>query len=281
MTSASLPSSAGLSQGINNELDLRVFLYALWRTKFIVIACALAFAFSLLIHSFVVRQEWTGIAIIDRPTVNVPGNYFSSEAVFKQLECENIAMPNFNSSLNTNKAYQEFLRRRISYNTRRDFWLNSSYQTHKNSDTYADIVLLDELINAIKHLPYNDIKKAPDYTQLVAETALDANQLLHCYMDFANQHTAKYLNEDIMTAWASCSVSPKPQVKRQEMVALALYQREHQQLNQALKLAFAQGINRSRTDVTVKNLPKSKMFLLSQLLLQTRLDTLQAAGSDL
>lgn len=279
MTPASSPSSAGRGQAIDNELDLRGLLCVLWRGKVTVIAYALAFALGALIYSFVVRQEWTAIAITDKPTVNILGGYFSQQQFLRNLNVKNTALPASDIPLIADEAYQEFLRQLASYDTRRDFWLASPYyQTRKQGDAHADAVLLDELINAIQFLPRDEVKKLPDSARLVAETAPDANQLLRRYVDFANQRAANHLNEDVMAAWAARTVSLKAQVKRQEAVAAAVYQREQQQLNQALKLALAQGIDRSRTDVAAENLPQSEMFLLGHPLLQARLDALQAAG---
>lgn len=279
MTPASSPSSAGREQAIDNELDLRGLLCALWRGKLTVIACAVVFALGALVYSLVVRQEWAAIAITDKPTVNVLGSYFSQQQFLRNLDVKNTALPTTDPLSIVDEAYQEFLRQLASYDTRRDFWLASPYyQARKKGDVHADAVLLDELINAIQFLPRDDVKKLPDSARLVAETAPDANQLLRRYVDFANQRAANHLNEDVVAAWAARTVSLKAQVKRQEAVAAAVYHREQLQLNQALKLAHAQGIDRSRTDVDADSLPQSELFLLGHPLLQARLDALQAAG---
>lgn len=160
MTPASSPSSAGRGQAIDNELDLRGLLCALWRGKVTVIACALAFALGALIYSFVVRQEWTAIAITDKPTVNVLGSYFSQQQFLRNLDVKNTALPTSDTPSIADEAYQEFLRQLASYDTRRDFWLASPYyQTRKKGDAHADAVLLDELINAIQYQPRDDVKK--------------------------------------------------------------------------------------------------------------------------
>ncbi|BAE75659.1 Lipopolysaccharide biosynthesis protein WzzE [Sodalis glossinidius str. 'morsitans'] len=279
MTPASSPSSAGREQAIDNELDLRGLLCSLWRGKLTVIACAVVFALGALIYSLVVRQEWTAIAITDKPTVNVLGSYFSQQQFLRNLDVKNTALPTTDTLSIADEAYQEFLRQLASYDTRRDFWFASPYyQSRKKGDVHADAVLLDELINAIQFLPHDDVKKLPDSARLVVETAPDANQLLRRYVDFANQRAANHLNEDVVAAWAARTVSLKAQVKRQEAVAAAVYHREQLQLNQALKLAHAQGIDRSRTNVVADSLPQSEMFLLGHPLLQARLDALQAAG---
>ncbi|WP_406703412.1 ECA polysaccharide chain length modulation protein [Sodalis sp.] len=279
MTPASSPSFAVRGQVIDNELDLRGLLCVLWRGKATVIVYALAFTLGALIYSFVVRQEWTAIAITDKPTVNVLGGYFSQQQFLRNLDMKNTALPTSDTPSIADEAYQEFLRQLSSYDTRRDFWLVSPYyQTRKKGDPHADAVLLDELINAIQFLPRNEVKKLPDSVRLVAETAPDANQLLRRYVDFANQRAEKHLNEDVMAAWTARTVLLKAQVKRQEAVAAAVYQREQQQLNQALKLALAQGIDRSRTDIAAENVQQSEIFLLGHPLLQARLDALQATG---
>lgn len=284
MTPASSPSFAGRAQAIDNELDLRGLLCILRRGKVTLIAYyALACRLGALIYTYVVRQEWTAIAINDKPTVNVLGNYFSQQQFLYNVDVKNTAVPTSDTPSIADEAYREFLCQLSSYDTSRDFWLTSFYyQTRKKSDAHAAAVLLDELINAIQFLQRAEVKKLLVSAWLVAKTATDANQLLRRYVDFDNQRAASHLYEDDMVASAARTVSLKAQVKRQkEVVVAAVYQLKRQQLNQALKLAPEHGIGRSRPDVAAENLPQSEMFLLCHPLLQARLNTLQACRTGL
>ncbi len=70
----------------------------------------------------------------------------------------------------------------------------------------------------------------------------------------------------------------KAQVKRQEEVAKAIYDRRMNSIEQALKIAEQHNISRSATDVPAEELPDSEMFLLGRPMLQARLENLQAVG---
>lgn len=73
----------------------------------------------------------------------------------------------------------------------------------------------------------------------------------------------------------------KAQVKRQEEVAKAIYDRRMNSIEQALKIAEQHNISRSATDVPAEELPDSEMFLLGRPMLQARLENLQAVGPAL
>ncbi|MEG1654072.1 MAG: ECA polysaccharide chain length modulation protein, partial [Hafnia sp.] len=159
------------------------------------------------------------------------------------------------------------------------FWLKSKYyQERKEGDVKADAALLDEMVNNIVFIPRDDAKKTNDSVKLIAETAADANTLLRQYVDFASQQAASHLNEEIQGAWAARTISLKAQVKRQEEVASAIYQREVKGLEQGLKIAQQQGISSSRTDTPAEQLPAADLFMLGRPMLQARLEALQASG---
>lgn len=102
--------------------------------------------------------------------------------------------------------------------------------------------------------------------------------MLRQYVDFASQQAASHLNEEIQGAWAARTISLKAQVKRQEEVASAIYQREVKGLEQGLKIAQQQGISSSRTDTPAEQLPAADLFMLGRPMLQARLEALQASG---
>ncbi len=114
--------------------------------------------------------------------------------------------------------------------------------------------------------------------KLIAETAPDANNLLRQYVAFASQRAASHLNDELKGAWAARAIQMKAQVKRQEEVAKAIYDRRMNSIEQALKIAEQHNISRSATDVPAEELPDSEMSLLGRPMLQARLENLQAVG---
>lgn len=279
MKSETQPTAAG--QGLDNELDLRGLMCALWSGKRWIIGMALLFAVIALAYSYLVKQEWTARAVTDKPTVNMLGSYFSQQQFLRNLDVKNAALPTSDMPAIGDEAYQEFIRQLSSYDTRRDFWLASDYYaTRKEGDAHGDAVLLEKLIANIQFIPRDDAKKLPDQVTLIAETAADANALLRRYVDLASQRAASRLNEDISGAWAARAISLKAQVKRQEMVAAAMHERNLNALRQALDIAKRQGISHSQTNIPEDQLPQSGLFLLGEQVLGARLEALQAAGPD-
>lgn len=125
------------------------------------------------------------------------------------------------------------------------------------------------------------IKKLPnEVIKLTAETAVNANQFLREYMAFANQRASTHLNNEIKGAWATRIQSMKALVKRQEMVAKAMYNRKLNVLQQSLKIAEKQGINRNQTDIPIEELPESQMFMMGAPLLQSQIETLEVTGPN-
>ncbi len=63
------------------------------------------------------------------------------------------------STDNCKEAYQEFTKQLGSYDTRRQFWLNTDYYKQRlENDPKADAALLDELINDIEFTPADEVK---------------------------------------------------------------------------------------------------------------------------
>ncbi len=119
-----------------------------------------------------------------------------------------------------------------------------------------------------------------DSIKLTAESSAQANQLLRQYIAFANSRASTHLNDEVKDAWATRTQSMQALVKRQEMVAKAVYNREMNVLQQSLKVAEKQGIRRNQTDTPMDQLPDSKMFMLGAPLLQAQLETLEATGPN-
>ncbi|MDN5451561.1 MAG: ECA polysaccharide chain length modulation protein, partial [Enterobacterales bacterium] len=210
---------------VENELDIRGLCRTLWQGKTWIIGMAAAFAIVAILVSFLMKQEWSATAITDRPTVNMLGGYYSQQQFLRNLDQRSGANATQEPTI-ADEAYNEFIMQLAAYDTRRDFWLQTKYyQERKEGDAKADAALLDELVNNIIFQPRDDAKKTNDSVKLIAETAADANQLLRQYVAFANQQAAGHLNEEIQGAWAARTISLKAQVKRQEEVASAIYQR--------------------------------------------------------
>ncbi|ERK06624.1 regulator of length of O-antigen component of lipopolysaccharide chains [Serratia fonticola AU-AP2C] len=264
---------------VDNELDIRGLCCTLWRGKKWIIGFAVLFAAVALIVSYLVKQEWSATAITDKPTVNALGEYYSQQQFLRNLDQRTLPAVASDQPGIADEAYNEFIMQLAAYDTRRDFWLQSDYyKQRQEGDARADAALLDDLINNIQFTPRDDKKVLNDSVKLTAETAPDSNHLLRQYVAFASHRAAQHLNEEIQGAWAARTTSMSAQVKRQEAVADAVYQRELKTVQQALKIAEQQGISRTQTDTPAEQLPDSDLFLLGKPMLQARLEGLQASG---
>lgn len=268
------------SDSVDNELDIRGLFCTLWRGKRWIIGLALLGMLLAWIYSLLVKQEWSATAITDRPTVNMIGSYYSQQQFLRNLDMRSSAgaltVPQTSVM---DDAYQEFIMQLSSWDTRREFWLQTDYYKHrKNGNVRNDAALLDEMIGNIQFTPADSAKNVSDNVRLVAETSVDANNLLRQYIAFASEHAARHLNQELSAAWAARTIQLKAQVKRQETVANAVYQRQVRSVEQALKIAQQQGIDQTKTSTPSEQLPDSELFLLGRPMLQARLENLQANG---
>jgi len=262
----------------DNELDIRGLCCALWRGKLWIIAGGALFALLAWIYSLLVTPQWSTTAIVDRPTVNMLSGYYSQQQFLNNLDIRagslTVAPPTV-----MDEAYQEFMMQLFAWDTRRDFWLQSSYyQKRKTGNAREDAALLDEMIANIQFQPADSAKNLNDTVKLIAETSSDANTLLRQYVAFANARATTHLNEELTAAWAARSIQLKAQVKRQEAVAKAIYDRQVNSIEQALKIAQQQAFQQSKTQPPSEQLPDSELFLLGRPMLQARLETLRATG---
>ncbi|MGQ3905792.1 ECA polysaccharide chain length modulation protein [Mixta calida] len=268
------------SDSVDNELDIRGLFCTLWRGKRWIIGLALLGMLLAWIYSLLVKQEWSATAITDRPTVNMIGSYYSQQQFLRNLDMRSSAgaltVP---QTTVMDDAYQEFIMQLSSWDTRREFWLQTDYYKHrKNGNVRNDAALLDEMIGNIQFTPADSAKNVSDNVRLVAETSVDANNLLRQYIAFASERAARHLNQELSAAWAARTIQLKAQVKRQETVANAVYQRQVRSVEQALKIAQQQGIDQTKTSTPSEQLPDSELFLLGRPMLQARLENLQANG---
>lgn len=268
------------SDFVDNELDIRGLFGALWRGKRWIIGLALMGMLLAWLWSLLVKQEWSTTAITDRPTVNMIGSYYSQQQFLRNLDIRSgaaaLAVPQPSVM---DDAYQEFIMQLSSWDTRREFWLQTDYYKHRKSgNVHKDAALLDEMVSNIQFSPADSAKNLSDSVRLVAETAVDANNLLRQYVAFASERAARHLNQELAAAWAARTVQLKAQVLRQEKVANAVYQRQLRSVEQALKIAQQQGIDQAKTSTPSEQLPDSELFLLGRPMLQARLENLQANG---
>ena len=263
-----------------NELDIRGLFCTLWSGKRWILGIALLFALIALVYTFFARQEWSATAITDRPTVNMLGGFYSQQQFLRNLDIRaNLATPDQPSVMD--ESYKEFIMQLASWDTRREFWAHTDYYKQRQSgNARNDAALLDELINDIQFMPGDAAKNLNDSVRLVAETAPDANNLLRQYVAFASERAARHLNDELKGAWAARTIQMKAQVKRQDEVAHAIFDRRIHSIQQALKVAQQNNISRSETDVPAEELPDSELFLLGRPMLQARLENLQAVGPE-
>lgn len=268
-------------QSIDNELDIRSLCYSLWYGKVWIVGIAIAFALVALAYSYVVKQEWSATAITDKPTVSMLGGYYSQEQFLRGLMRDSNANSSTSETPIAADVYDEFVMQLSSYDTRRDFWMTSDYYNkRKEGDARADAVLLDELINNISFTPKDDKKGMNDSVKLTAETPSDANQLLRQYVNFANQRAIAALNDELSGTWSARKTTLFYQVKRQEYIANAVYQRELKRVKNALEVAEKQGIDRAKTDTPAEQLSSSELFMLGKPELVARYEALQATGPN-
>ncbi|MDO6409122.1 ECA polysaccharide chain length modulation protein [Pantoea phytobeneficialis] len=265
---------------VENELDIRGLCCTLWRGKRWIVGLALLFALLAWLVSMLMKQTWSTTAITDRPTVNMLGDYFVQQQLLKNLDVRNNTL-NLSSPGPTvmDDVYQEFIMQLASWDTRRDFWLQTDYyKSRKSGNAHKDAALLDDQINNIQFTPADPAHNTLNSVRLVAESASDANNLLRQYIAYASERAARHLNAELKGAWQARAEQLQAQVKRQEDVAQAVFARQRQRIEQALKIASQQGIKENRAPVMGETLPDSDRFLLGQQMLQAQLDTLQASG---
>ncbi len=264
--------------GTENELDIRGLFRTLWVGKLWIAGIALLFALLALVWTFFATQEWSATAVTDRPTVNMLGGYYSQQQFLRNLDDKANQTPTDQVSV-MDEAYKEFIMQLASWDTRRDFWSQTDYYKQRLvGNSKADAAMLDELINNIQYTPGDVVRNLNDNVKLIAETAPDANNLLRQYVAFASQRAASHLNDELKGAWAARTIQMKAQVKRQEEVAKAIFNRRLHSVEQALQIAQQHNISRTETEVPPDELPDSELFMLGRPMLQARLENLRAVG---
>ncbi|MDN2488424.1 ECA polysaccharide chain length modulation protein [Kosakonia sacchari] len=272
------PVSGTPSTSTENELDIRGLFRTLWVGKLWIAGIAALFALLALVWTFFATQEWSATAVTDRPTVNMLGGYYSQQQFLRNLDDKANQTPTDQVSV-MDEAYKEFIMQLASWDTRRDFWSQTDYYKQRLvGNSKADAAMLDDLINNIQYTPGDVVRNLNDNVKLIAETAPDANNLLRQYVAFASQRAASHLNDELKGAWAARTIQMKAQVKRQEEVAKAIFNRRLHSVEQALQIAQQHNISRTETEVPPDELPDSELFMLGRPMLQARLENLRAVG---
>lgn len=110
------------------------------------------------------------------------GGYYSQQQFLRNLDVRsNMASADQPSVMD--EAYKEFVMQLASWDTRREFWLQTDYYKQRMvGNSKADAALLDEMINNIQFIPGDFTRAVNDSVKLIAETAPDANNLLRQYV---------------------------------------------------------------------------------------------------
>ncbi len=184
---------------VENELDIRGLCCRLWRGKHWIVGCAVLFAVAAWLATLLMKQVWSTTAITGRPTVNMLGSYYSQQQFLNNLDVRNDAVTLTSASPNVmDEVYHEFLVQLSSWDTRREFWLQTDYyKSRKSGNAHNDAVLLDELIDNIQFTPADTARNTFDSVKLKAETASDANNLLRQYIAYASERAARHLNAEL------------------------------------------------------------------------------------
>ncbi|OON38544.1 polysaccharide chain length modulation protein [Izhakiella australiensis] len=262
-----------------NALDLRALCCALWRGKGWIIGGALLLALFALAYSLLARQVWSATAVTDRPGITQLGNYYSQQQFINDMTARRDEDGNAPPQNIADEVYKEFVLQLSSWDTRRDFWLQSHYyQQLKTGNAGDDARTLDRLISNIQYQPADPDKGIADSVRLMADNGGAANQLLRDYVAFANQRATDNLRQALDGAWQARRMQLHSEVQRQQAVAKAVYERELYNLKQALAIARQQNLQRMQTTTLPDQVPDSELFLLGVPLLQSRVENLQAIG---
>ena len=106
------------------------------------------------------------------------------------------------------EAYKEFVMQLASWDTRREFWLQTDYYKQRMvGNSKADAALLDEMINNIQFIPGDFTRAVNDSVKLIAETAPDANNpVSYTHLDVYKRQPLRCVKNAVSTAsWCARS----------------------------------------------------------------------------
>ncbi|MCS5933391.1 ECA polysaccharide chain length modulation protein [Klebsiella variicola subsp. variicola] len=208
------PLPGAQAVNVENELDIRGLFRALWAGKGWIVGGAVLFAAIVLVYTFFCSPGVERHGDHRSAYCQYVGGYYSQQQFLRNLDIKaDLASVDQPSAMD--EAYKEFIMQLASWDTRRDFWLQTDYYKQRQSgNARADAAMLDDLINNIQFMPGDAAKSINDSVKLTAETGQDANNLLRQYVAFASQRAAGHLNDELKGAWAARTVQMKAQVKR-------------------------------------------------------------------
>lgn len=271
---------------IDNQLDIQCLFRALWRGKGWIIGVMLLSVAMALLYSFLVRPQWNAVAVTDKPTSALLNKYYLQKQVLNNVENESLLRPAAAATTSeavslTEASYQEFITQLASYDTRRQFWLQSDYyKQRQEGQARTDAILLDDLIKDIQFIPRDEKKIVNDSIKLTAETAEDASRLLREYVIFANLRTVRNLNTGLAGDRQALHDLLEQQSARQLLLAQTEFKSEISDLERGLALARKEDIVHPQVSDTPENLPQTDYFLLGQPILQARIESLKERGPN-
>lgn len=238
------------SEAVENELDICGLGCALWRGKYWIVAMGVLFALLAGLVSLMMKQTWSSVAIVDRPTANMLGSYYSQSQLLATLEPRSEtadAVPPTSEIID--RVYQEFTLQLSSWDTRRDFWQQTDYyKSHRTDDARHNAALLNELVSGIEYTPADAARNVRDTVKLTATTAGEASQLLRHYLAFASARATGNLNAGLTGVWQAQTAQLQAEIKREDTVASATFLRQQQHLQQALQVASQQGSSDAQSE---------------------------------
>ena len=114
---------------VENELDIRGLFRALWAGKGWIVGAVLR-RYRVGVH--LLCSRWSYGDRTDRPTVNMLGGYYSQQQFLRNLDIKaDLASVDQPSAMD--EAYKEFIMQLASWDTRRDFWLQTDYYKQRQS----------------------------------------------------------------------------------------------------------------------------------------------------
>lgn len=210
-----------VSPSVENELNVPLLVSRLWRGKGWIIG--LAAAGLLLAYGYAqwATQVWSATAIVDHPSVSQIAPYYTQRQLLATLEDSNAPPPA--ASAVTDEAYQEFLLQISSWDSRRDFWLQSQYfRRQLNGHDAQRAVILNKLIGNIRFQAAEPVRGTRDTLILLADNAADSAQLLSQYVQFASQRAIRSLNSNLSEEWRNAWQLHQTELIRQKVAVDAL-----------------------------------------------------------
>ncbi|WP_294901866.1 Wzz/FepE/Etk N-terminal domain-containing protein [Tatumella sp. UBA2305] len=209
------------SPSVENELNVPLLVSRLWRGKGWIIGLAAAGLLLAFGYAQWATQVWSATAIVDHPSVSQIAPYYTQRQLLATLEDSNAPPPAASSV--TDEAYQEFLLQLSSWDSRRDFWLQSQYFRRQLTGHEAQrAVILNKLIGNIRLQAAEPVRGTRDTLILLADNAADSARLLSQYVQFASQRAIRSLNSNLSEEWRNAWQLRQTELIRQKVAVDAL-----------------------------------------------------------